>query len=221
MKDGPEPLSADELLTTTRAVRLRLNLDREVDDHLLDECVQVALQAPMGGNVARVRFVVVTDGDLRSAMATIYRACFEDYRHSGRYPTDELTEDAIRSRAQVRVARSVEHLAEVFHRVPALVVVCAEGRPPAHAPLLPGYFGSVLPAIWSFMLAARARGLGTCWTTMHLPREREMADLLGIPYDRAAQVALVPIAHTIGDDFAPAVRPPLDEVRSWQSWGWL
>jgi nitroreductase len=210
--------SADHVLTTTRAVRRRLDLDRPVADELLDECVRVAMQAPMGGNNPRLRFVIVTDPERRSAMAEIYRECFESYRHSGRFPTDERSSRLSRRQAQVRVAGSAEHLARVLDQVPALVMACAEGRPPPDTAQLPGYFGSVLPGVWSFMLAARARGLGTCWTTMHLPQEQRMADLLAIPHDRVAQVALIPTAHTRGEDFAPAQRPAVDAVRAWQSW---
>lgn len=208
----------DKILATTRAVRRRLDLDRDVAPDLLVDCCRLAMQAPAGRNIARVRFVVVTDPALREAIATVYRQCFDDYRRSGNYVTDEATPDPGRRAVQARVATSVEHLAAELHRVPVHVLACADGRPDLSGPQAAGYFGSVVPAVWSFMLAARARGLGACWTTMHLSRERQVADLLGIPFDRVAQIALLPVGHTIGTDFRPAPRPDVATRIVWNGW---
>jgi nitroreductase len=114
---------------------------------------------------------------------------------------------------------SAGYLFEHLHEVPALVIACIEGRFDG-APLVvqATTFGSILPAVWSFMLAARTRGLGTSWTTVHLAREAEAAEILGIPYDDVTQVALIPVAHTIGNEFKPATRRPLEAVAHWDAW---
>ena len=99
------------------------------------------------------------------------------------------------------------------------VIPCIEGRPeklPYAAQA--AKWGSILPATWSFMLAARARGLGTAFTTFHLSHEREAAELLGIPFDRVAQAALVPVAYADKTEFRPALRNPLEEVVHWNKW---
>ena len=211
-------LTPDELLTTTRAVRKRLDLGRSVDPHLIAECLEVALQAPSGGNVQRAHFVVVTRPDLRLALAELYRRSYAAYRASTRYPTVTAPSDAERAATQQRVASSADHLAEHLHEVPVLLVPCVRGRPPEAAAALASFYGSVLPAVWSFALAARARGLGTCWTTLHLAYEEEAAEILGIPPADVTQVALLPVAHVVGERFGTAPRPPLGDVVSWDSW---
>lgn len=189
-------LDADAVLTTTRAVRRRLDLDRGVPRELVAECVAVAVQAPSGGDRHPYRFVVVDDAERRQALAEIYRESFAAYL--GR--PNAVTEP--------RLLASVRHLAEHLHRVPVLVVPCMPGRPEARTTSREqsGYWGSVYPAVWSFMLAARLRGLGTALTTMHLQYEREAAAVLDIPYDEVAQVCLLPLAYTVGHDFRRAKR---------------
>ena len=211
-------LSAEELLTTTRAVRRRLDLARPVDPALVEGCLEVALQAPTGGNIPRAHFVVVTDPQARLALAELYRDSFAAYRQSPRYPTTAVT-DPERAPVQQRVATSAEYLAEHLHEVGVLLVACIQGRPPRDDGALAAFYGSVLPAVWSFMLAARLRGLGTCWTTLHLAHERQAAEILGIPYDEVTQVALIPVAHLLGENFRPAPRPLLNRVVSWNRWG--
>lgn len=213
-------LSPDELLSTTRAVRRRLDLARPVDPAVVEACLDLALQAPTGGNVQRARFVVVTRPDVKAALAELYRRSYAAYRVSPRYPTATPIDDPDRAAVQQRVAASADHLAEHLHEVPVLLVPCVDGRPPEGASFaLAGFYGSVLPAVWSFALAARARGLGTCWTTLHLPYEEEAADVLGIPYAEVTQVALLPVAHVLGEGFGRARREPLERVVSWERWG--
>ena len=210
----------DHVLTTTRAVRRRLDLDRPVDPALVRECLAVALQAPTGGNNQGWHFVVVTDPSTRAAVADVFRRgaiAYAERRDRPRAPRRTRTEDdqAVRR----RVMDSAGYLFAHLHQVPVLVIPCVEGR--AEAGTLADQataFGSILPAVWSFMLAARARGLGTSWTTVHLEAERETAALLGIPWETVTQVALVPVAHTVGDDFKPAARRRLDEVLHWDRW---
>ncbi len=211
-------LTADEVLTTTRAVRRRLDFKRPVDPELLRECVGIALQAPAGSNRVVVRFVIVTDPQLRAAIGNVYAECYAQYRQAPHYIGHALSGDD--PTVQERSARSADLLGERMGDAPVLVIGCIEGRlpepvPPAQAM---GFAGAGLPAMWSFMLAARARYLGTAWTSMHLSRERDVAEILGIPYDEVTQFCLTPVAHTIGKDFRPAKRPEPDAVIHWDRW---
>jgi nitroreductase len=214
------PRDIDEVLTTTRAVRRRLDLTRPVDPDLVRECIELALQAPTGGNDQGWHFVVVTDADTRAAIADVFRRGAVDYAQRERPRRPRLRERTDDERAaRSRVMASSGHLFEHLHEVPVHVIPCVEGRSDG-APLADQatMFGSILPAVWSFMLAARSRGLGTAWTTVHLEHEAEMAELLGIPADAVTQVALVPVAHTVGDTFSPAPRRPVDDVLHRDRW---
>ena len=213
---GAEP--SDQLLTTTRAVRRRLDLERPVDPSLIEECLRVALQAPNGGNQQGWQFVVVTDPGLRTSVADVFRRGAVAYAQRADKPPAPARREEERE-ARHRVMASAAYLFEHLHEVPVLVIACVEGRVDTR-PLVDQAtaYGSILPAVWSFMLAARARGLGTSWTTAHLMLEEEMAALLGIPYPEFTQVALIPVAHTLGDTFRAAPRRPLDEVAHWQRW---
>lgn len=209
-------LTPDELLTTTRAVRKRLDLDRPVPHELIEECLNIALQAPSGGNTQGWHFVVVHDAGTRAALADIYRDAWKLYKKAPGSVFDlAAREKAPPHRAQLeRVAESADYLAENLHRVPVHVVPCLGGRfdsaaGDARSAVLASAYGSILPATWSYMLAARARGLGTAWTTCHLIDERAAADVLGIPYDEVTQVALIPTAYSIGTQFRPALRKSL------------
>lgn len=214
------PLSPDELLTTTRAVRKRLDLTRPVADDLIRECVAAAMQAPSGSNRMTMQFVVVRDRDKRQAIGQIYRQCYERYRSLDGVYIGSIDKGSDRANAQqARSAASADHLAEHMGDAPALVIPCTGGRTDGlPGSLAAGMLGNVLPATWSFMLAARARGLGTCWTTLHLAREREVAEIVGIPYDEVQQVCLSPVAHTVGTDFRPADRPEPETIIHWDTW---
>jgi nitroreductase len=206
----PVPSTPDELLSTTRAVRKRLDLERPVSRELLLECVELAVQAPSGSDVQRWHWVFVTDPAKKQALAHIYRRVFDvTYTLEALGPLDARGE---------RIRSSAQHLTDHLHEVPVLLVPCQWGRPAPDAANQAVYWGSLLPAMWSFMLAARSRGLGTTWTTMHLAHEEEAADILGIPYARCAQGGLIPVAHTIGLDFRPVPRKPLDTIVHWDSW---
>src|ERR1700722_8368286 len=197
-------LTPDQLLSTTRTVRKRLDLSRPVERELLEECFDLAFQAPTGGNQQGWHFVVVTDADQKKALGQLYRK------------SQSETEPPSAPPGQQAVMKSAAYLAEHLQEVPVLVIPCIEGRY-ENAPHLwqAIAWGSILPATWSFMLAARARGLGTAWTTLHLEYERETAEILGIPFDRVTQVALIPVAHTIGTDFKPGKRFPTGERVHW------
>jgi nitroreductase len=209
-------LTPDELLSTTRAVRKRLDFDRPVPLELVTECVAMAQQAPTGSNMQGWHFVVVTDPAKRAALGAIYRKAFESYRSSPMYAGAIETGDARRDAQQKRVASSAEFLAEHMGDAPVLVIPCVEGR--AKGRSAGGLYGAILPAAWSFMLAARARGLGTCWTTLHLLFEEEAADVVGIPFDQVTQALLTPVAFTKGTDFKPAARPPASTIMHIDTW---
>jgi len=213
-------LSADEVLTTTRAVRKRLDLERPVDMALLRECLEIALQGPSGSNTQGWHFVVVTDPEKKSAIARYYREAFDAYSADPNRPGERQMKDPATAASRLRILDSARYLADNLQRVPVLLIPCCTGRPDAPgAPLAlqASLFGSILPAAWSFMLAARERGLGTCWTTLHLIHEKAVAGLLGIP-EHVAQVALIPVAHAIGTGFHPAPRKPLERVLHIDRW---
>ena len=205
----------DELLSTTRAVRKRLDFERPVELSVIRDCIDLSQQAPTGSNKQGWRWVVVTDTEKRRALADLYRAGADAYLGGAKEQAAE------RGAAQdVRVFDSAMYLAERFQDAPVHVVPCIEaGHIPADAPRRAwiGLGGSIFPAIWSFQLALRARGLGSCLTTLHLGREAEAAALLGIP-ENMVQIALLPVAYTKGTDFKPAKRGPADDIIHWESW---
>ncbi len=204
----------DELLATTRAVRKRLDLERPVPRALIDECLELAVQAPTGSNSQGWRWLVVDDADQRAALADLYRKGAEGYLTGAASEAHE-SGDPQTARVFSSAVYLMEHLAEV----PVHLIPCIQGRPPEGAPpaMLAGYFGSIFPAVWSFQLAARARGLGTALTTLHLVHEKEAAEILGIP-DDVLQVALLPVAYTLGTDFKRAKRPPVANITHWNRW---
>jgi nitroreductase len=203
-------LGADEVLSTTRSVRRRLDLEREVGEDVLRECLMLALQAPTGSLRQDWHFVVSTDREQCHEVGLIYQQVWmsmvtDDYVSSS--ASRQGTEGDQES--WLDMMGSARHLAEVFPDVPAIFVPCISGRlDGADAMTQAVKWGSIIQAAWSFMLAARERGLGTCWTTVHLQRERDVAEVLGIPYDDVQQVALSPIAYTDGTDFRPGRRKP-------------
>jgi nitroreductase len=212
-------LSPDQLLSTTRSVRRRLDLTRPVDLKLIEQCLDLAQQAPSGGNQQGWSFVVVTDPHKRRVLGALYKQGWDAYRQSISARVASEAPASAPRRDALRVYRSAQYLADHMGDVPVLVIPCINGRTDgASAVEQASHWGSILPAVWSFMLAARARGLGTCWTTLHLPHEREAADLLGIPYDQVMQAAMIPVAHTIGDQFRPGPRKPLDTIVHWEQW---
>jgi nitroreductase len=199
-------VSIDHLLTTTRSVRKRLDLQRPVEPAVVQECIDLATQAPDGGNLGLYHFLVVTDRAKRAAIAEYYRSAFAAY---------------LEGQQQVygkRMYDSATHLAEHFHEVPVHIIPCTEGRVEEKGAFLQATrYGSILPAAWSLMLALRSRGLGSAWTTLHLAHEKEIAALLNIP-DHITQGALLPVAYFTGDDFKPGRRIPGRERTYWDTW---
>ncbi len=213
-------LNADQLLSTTRTVRKRLDLTRPVEPELIRECVELAIQAPTASNTQRWHFIAVTDAQKRVALSELYRQGMQAaYGPGAARSQRRVARTPEAAHTQERIMSSAQYLAEHMHEVPVLMVPCIQGRlEGASSQVQASTWGSILPAIWSFMLAARARGLGSAWTTLHLSHEEEAAAILGIPYEQVTQAALIPVAYTLGTDFKPAPRKPLDEVLHWNAW---
>jgi nitroreductase len=213
-------LTNEQLLTTTRAVRKRLDFERPVDDDDIRDCVRIAMQSPSGSNQMTMQFVVVKDAEKRAQIGEIYRQSFDIYRSmDGVYAGSIKKETDVEQAQQDRVTDSAEYLAANMGQAPALVLACMAGRSDGQPGLVgASSMGNVLPAMWSFMLAARARGLGTAWTTVSLMMEEQVAEIVGIPYAEVQQVCLSPIAHTKGTDFKPAMRPDPDTIIHWDTW---
>jgi nitroreductase len=209
-------LTCDELLTTTRTVRKRLDLERPVPMELVRECLEIALQAPSGSNRQTWHWLVVTDPEKRAAIGEYYRQSVSEYLESSGAAGKLYADDAERASVQQRVGSSVEYLGERMGQVPVLVIPCLRTRS-LPAGNQAGLWGSILPAAWSYCLAARARGLGTAWTTLHLKYEKEISALLGVPED-VHQAALIPTAYYTGDTFKPAPRQPLDQILHLDAW---
>lgn len=204
----------DRLLTTTRAVRKRLDLDRPVEREVLLDCIRIAQQAPTGSNLQGWRWLIVTDPAKRAALAEMYRKGGADYLAQG------AKQAKASGHAQTaRVLDSATYLAENLERVPVHVIPCLKGRanPKMGTGMMAGYWGSIFPAVWSFQLALRSRGLGTVITTLHLTAEAEAAELLGIP-DDVTQCGLLPVAHTIGDEFRAVDRTAPENITYWDTW---
>jgi nitroreductase len=203
--------TVDHLLTTTRSVRARLDLTRPVPPELIEECLEIAVQAPQGGYGCRYHFIVVTDPAKRTVLGELYRRAFAQF-----YPPERIAE---RRNAQSRDVTSWTSLAEHFQDVPTLIIGCVEGRPEGLVPeRLAGLYGNILPITWSLMLALRARGVGAAWTTIVFTYEHEVAELLQIPASMTPAV-LLPVAYFKGDDFKPAQRVPARERTHWNTWG--
>jgi len=214
------PLTPDELLSTTRAVRKRLDFTKPVPDDLVRECVALAMQSPSGSNNMTMQFVVVRDADKRAAIGEIYRQSYGVYTTLDGIYIGSIDKGSDEANAQQRrSASSADFLGEHMGEAPVLIIPCIQGRVDG----LPGMMaasalGNVRPAMWSLMLAARARGLGTCWTTLHLMQEQAVAEILGVPFESVQQVCLSPLAYTSGTDFKPAARPEPDTIIHWDTW---
>ncbi|QBD76249.1 nitroreductase [Ktedonosporobacter rubrisoli] len=211
-------LSLDELLSTTRSVRKRLDFTRPVEPELINECLELAVQAPTGSNRQQWHFIVVTDQEQRKALGAVYKKGWQVYQQrllaSGATATRAANEETMK-----RVHDSSTYLSDHMHEAPVLIVPCFYGRlNTLETSAQASTWGSILPAVWNFMLAARARGLGTCWTTLHLLYEQEAAQVLSIPYEEVTQAALIPVAYTLGTDFRPGPRMPMDKIIHHNRW---
>ncbi|MFK7976708.1 MAG: nitroreductase family protein [Halioglobus sp.] len=210
-------LSADELLSTTRSVRKRLDFEKPVARPLIEECLELALQAPNGSNLNTWRWILVDDSQVIAKMANIYCGGIDDFVATlGENVGENYAGSDIPGFAAID--QSVDHLRQNMHRSPAMLLPLMAGRMERGNAFSRGSaYGSIVQATWSFFLALRERGLGSAWTTAHLWREKEMAELLNVPFDEYTQIGLFPIAYTIGTDFSPAYRKPVSEVAFWNT----
>ncbi|MBB3602360.1 nitroreductase [Mycolicibacterium sp. BK556] len=209
-------LTVDELLTSTRSVRKRLDFDRPVPREVLMECLDLALQAPTGSNAQGWQWVFVEDPAKKKALADIYRANATPYLDLPKPVRSDMRDGQMDA-----VLDSAKYLNQNLEKAPVFLIPCLEGRPDgAPAGMSASYWGSLLPAVWSFMLALRSRGLGSAYTTLHLigDGEKQAADILGIPYEQYAQGGLWPIAYTKGTEFKPAKRLPAEQLTHWDTW---
>jgi len=209
-------LTVDELLTSTRSVRKRLDFDKPVSREVLIECLDLALQAPTGSNAQGWQWVFVEDPEKKKALADIYRANATPYLNQPKPAHGDIRDEQMGA-----VRNSAMYLNENMEKAPVLMIPCLEGRPDRYdVGMQASYWGSLLPAVWSFMLALRSRGLGSAWTTLHLigDGEKQAADLLGIPFRDFTQGGLFPVAYTVGTDFKPAKRLPAEQLTHWDSW---
>jgi nitroreductase len=204
----------DRLLSTTRSVRHRLDLDRPVDPSLVVDCIRLACYAPNASNAQSWRWLVIDDPAKKASIAEVYREAMTA-------PMEALLAEREQSgdRAMVRHSKAVLYLGRVLERVPILVIPCVAGRIEEDPGLgrVTAWLGSIYPAVWSFQLALRSRGLGSTFTTAHLLGEPRVRDLLDIPPDWT-QTCLIPVAHTHGDDFSSPPRGPVEDVIGWNGW---
>lgn len=208
-------MTPEELLTTTRSVRRRMDFDRPVPRELLLDCIRVAVQAPTGGNRQGWQWVILTEPEPKRRIGELYKESWDEYARV----RPEYSEGDPRREQQPRVTTSARYLAERMGEVPAMVIPCHAGRVENKGnQAIAGLYGSIVPAAWSFMLAARLHGLVSAYTTLHLKYEREVAELLGIDYERYTQAALLTTGYGTGDSFKPAERIPLDQVVHWERW---
>ena len=201
----------DELLNTTRSVRKRLDLTKPVPREVIDECLQLAVQAPTGSNTQGWRWIVIDDSDTRAALAALYRRSAEGYLSAA----SEQASSGADAQTQ-RVFSSAMYLMEHLQEVPVHLIPCIQGNPP-NGLAGAGFYASIYPAVWSFQLALRARGLGSCLTPLRLAHADEAAALLGIP-EGITQTALLPVAYTVGTDFKLAKRSPVSQITHRNSW---
>ncbi len=194
--------SVDHVLRTTRSVRRRIDFERPIERSTLEQCIDTAIQAPTGVAAENWRFLVVQDPDKKLALANLYRGALESFA-------------AVRG---VVIKSAQQALADRLHEMPALILVCAEGTPLPGLPMQVAFYGSILPAAWSLMVALRAHGLGATWTTLHLLHHEEVARILGIP-ENVTQTVLLPVGYTRGAVLRPAKRKPAAEVTYWDEWG--
>lgn len=208
-------MTPEELLTTTRSVRRRMDFDRPVPRELLLDCIRLAVQAPTGGNRQGWQWVIVTEPEPKRRIGELYKESWYEYAKV----RPEYAEGDPRREQQPRVINSARYLADRMGEVPAMVIPCHAGRVESKGnQAIAGLYGSIVPAAWSFMLAARLRGLVSAYTTLHLKYEREVAELLGIDYERYTQAALLTAGYGTADSFKPAERIPLDQVVHWEHW---
>lgn len=208
-----DSMSTDHVLSTTRAVRLKLDLHREVEPEVVYECLRLAIQAPSPSNRQAWRWIVVRDQQVKDQLGELFRDAGTAYLRNRRAKSDAAGQPN-----PSRLVDSVQHLIDVIEQVPVFVIPCVLGRPRGFNAADAAFYGGIFPAVWSFQLALRSRGLGSTLTTFHLRHEQQAAAILGLP-DDVTQVGLLPVAYTTVSDFRPAPRQPVEEVAFADRWG--
>ncbi|WP_326837213.1 nitroreductase family protein [Amycolatopsis rhabdoformis] len=201
----------DHVLTTTPSVRRKLDLERPVENEVLAECLELALHAPTPANQQSWRWLVVRDQDVKNRLGELFRRVGQAYL--GQYQAAAEADPAV-----ARSIASGQYLIDVIERVPAFVVPCVQGRTTGANVADAVLYGGIFPAVWSFQLALRSRGLGSTLTTYHLQTEAEAAEILGVP-EGYTQACLLPVAYTTTTDFKPTPRRPVSEVAYLDHWG--
>ena len=191
----------DEVLSTARSVRRKLDFGRPVEREVLLECIEVAVQAPTGAMGENWRFIVVETPDVKAEIATLYR---------------DVLNEIVATRGIPMKPTLAAH-AERMHEMPAMIFVCMEGEPDANFSSHVGYYGSILPAAWSLMLALRARNIGTTWTTLLSARQEAVGNILGLP-DNWRQVVMLPVGYTKDAVLRRADRVPAHEITFFNGW---
>jgi len=210
--------TVEKILTTTRSVRKRLDLTRDVPLDLVEECLELALQAPTGSNSQQWKFMIVKDPEKRKQIAEFYAKSFRIYSKVSAATAPKLPAQDPRSERMMKVVSSAVYLADNLDKVPLFIISCLEGRVEKEGVLeQASFYGSSLPAVWSLMMALRARGVGSAWTTLHLRYEKEVGELLGIP-PTVTQTCLLPVAYFKGDDFRRAKRLPASKLTYLDRW---
>lgn len=204
----------DHLLSTTRAVRRKLDLQRPVATEIIIECLRIAVQAPTPGPTQTWRWLVVQDQAVKNAIGALFREVGDAYLRR----RIESAGPQAKQPAFARAMASAQHLVDVIERVPVFVIPCILGRPTGDNAALAVYYGGIFPAVWNLQLALRSRGLGSTLTSYHLEREAEAAEILGIP-DDVTQVGLLPVGYITTDDLRPGPRQPADELTFFDQWG--
>ena len=202
----------DDILATTRSVRRRIDFDRPVPPEVLLECIDIAVQAPTGVGPETWRFVVITDDDKKRSIAELYRQAFDDYMRT-RFEELKNSGDA-----PDELSPNYRYLADNLQNFPALILVCREGRPPQEHTRQVAFYGSILPAAWSLMLALRTRGLGATWTTLLSSYEKQAAEILEMP-SYITSTVLLPIGYMNGAKLKRATRTAARRVTYWDKWG--
>ena len=207
--------SVDYILETTRSVRKRLDLTRPIDRATVERCLEIAIQAPTGSNRQGWKWLIVTDAEVKAKIGEYYKQSW--YTYAGVASRSAPGEEP--SAQMQRVISSARYLADHMHEAPMMIFPCVAGRATDASPAAnAGLYGSIIPAAWSLMLALRARGIGSAWTTLHLSYEKECNEVLGIPAD-VTTAALLPAAYFSGETFQKASRVPAKELTYWESWG--
>jgi nitroreductase len=223
---NPDLTNIDYVLQTTRSVRKRLDLNRPVSLNLIETCIGLALQAPTGANTQTWRFLVVADPAQRQKLAEVYKRGVDQYvagktglEGVGISVSRTFGEGDPRDERAAAILESGLYLMEHLAQVPVHIICCLEGRVDADDNFTrASFYGSVLPAAWSLMLALRSRGLVSAWTTLHLVYEQDAAAVLGIP-EEVTQAVLLPVAYPTDRSFSPAKRLPARMVTYLDRWG--